>query len=334
MAIRGFVIDVFPLGYENPLRIEFWGDEIDSIKEFNIDSQLTLKELNNVKIYPCTEFVVENTQCFQNDKQRDLIKYYFPGNLLSFSGNNSILIVDEENNLLNSYNLLFNEMNEYKINNNMDPNTKFMHDYELKNKDIYYLYKFDEIISQKHFNYNSSELLPLTGNAKNINDTLNNYIEKGNKVILCLNNNRQINKLIDILNNKNIVTTDLNNIFDNKINLVIKNISYGFKINNYIVYSEHELFNSHEKNVAYNSSFKYGQKIRDINKLKIGDYVVHNIHGVGRYTGIKTLSKNGILKDYLQIEYKDGDKLYIPVEKMELISKYSANDSIVPKINK
>ena len=100
MAIRGFVIDVFPLGYENPIRIEFWGDEIDSIKEFNIDSQLTLKELNNVKIYPCTEFIVENTQCFQNDKQRDLIKYYFPGNLLSFSGNNSILIVDEENNLL------------------------------------------------------------------------------------------------------------------------------------------------------------------------------------------------------------------------------------------
>ncbi len=334
MAIRGFVIDIFPLGSDNPVRIEFWGDEIDSIKEFNVDNQLTINELDSINIFPCTEFLVNNTQSFEKNKQKELINYYFPGNLLSFLGNDSILVVNEENNLKNSYELLFEEMNEYKATNEIDINTKFMHDFELNNKEIFYLYKFDEAISQQHFNYNSSELIPLTGNIKNINDTLNGYIDKGYKVILCLNNRRQINKLIDMLNNKNVVITDINNIYDNKINIIIKNISYGFKIDNYVIYSENELFNSHDKNVTYNSSFKYGQKIRDLNKLNIGDYVVHNIHGIGRYTGIKTLAKNGILKDYLQIEYKDGDKLYIPVEKMELISKYSANDSIVPKINK
>ncbi|MBR3523261.1 MAG: transcription-repair coupling factor [Bacilli bacterium] len=334
MAVRGFVIDVFPLGNDNPIRIEFWGDEIDSIKEFNVDSQLTIKNLDSIKIYPCTEFLVDNTQSFEKSKQRDLIKYYFPGNVRYFLGNNSILVVDEYNNLKNNYELLFEEMNEYKATNDIDQSIKFMHDFEIDVKNTYYLYKFDEAIAQKHFNFDSAELLPLSGNAKIINDTLNNYVEKGYKVILCLNNRRQINKLIDILNNNNIIVTDINNIFDNKINIIVKNICYGFKFDKYIVYSEHELFNSHEKNVTYNSNFKYGQKIRDINKLKIGDYVVHNIHGVGRYAGIKTLSKNGILKDYLQIEYRDGDKLYIPVEKMELISKYSANDSIVPKINK
>ena len=77
-----------------------------------------------------------------------------------------------------------------------------------------------------------------------------------------------------------------------------------------------------------------GTKIRDINKLNIGDYVVHVTHGIGIYKGIKTLTKNGLKKDYIMLEYKDADKLYIPVEKLELINKYSSNEGIVPKINK
>lgn len=77
-----------------------------------------------------------------------------------------------------------------------------------------------------------------------------------------------------------------------------------------------------------------GSKIRDINKLSIGDYVVHIAHGIGIYKGIKTLTKNGLKKDYLTIEYKDEDKLYIPVEKLEFINKYSSNEGIKPRINK
>ena len=334
MAVRGFVVDIFPLGFDNPIRLEFWGDEIESIKEFNVDSQMTINELKEIKIYPCTEFIVENTQSFENNNQKELIKYYFPGNVLNFIKNDPILVIDELNNIKNSYQLLFEEMDEYKNNNNLPSDTKFMHDFELNNKEIYYLYKFDEAISQKHFNFDSSDLLPLTNNIKNINEILKKYINNGNKVILCLNNRQQINKLLSVLNNDDVVITDLNNIFDNRINIIKKNICYGFKINNFVVFSENEIFSHNEKKYVYNSNFKYGQKIRDINKLNVGDYVVHNIHGVGRYVGIKTLSKNGIMKDYLQIEYRDGDKLYIPVEKMELISKYSANDSIVPKINK
>jgi len=77
-----------------------------------------------------------------------------------------------------------------------------------------------------------------------------------------------------------------------------------------------------------------GSKIRDINKLNIGDYVVHVVHGIGIYRGIKTLTKNGLKKDYLTIEYKGEDKLYIPVEKLEFINKYSSNEGAMPKINK
>lgn len=333
IAIRGFVIDIFPVGFDNPIRIEFWGDDIESIKEFNMDTQLTISAKEEVIIGPCTEFIVPNTQINIDEKQRNLINFYFPGNLQSHVGNTQI-IIDEYNNLLLNYKLLYESINDYIKNNDLDVNTKFMHELDLEKLEKTYLYTFNENLEIECFDYSSSELLPLNGDFNSINQILNDYLKNQKKVILCLNNRYQANKIIENLNNSNIIITDIANICDDKINIIIKNLTYGFKVDNYIVYSEREIFNKTLKKSTYHTNFKYGQKIRDINKLTIGDYVVHNIHGIGKYTGIKTLSKNGILKDYLQIEYKDNDKLYIPVEKIELISKYSANDSIVPKISK
>ena len=86
--------------------------------------------------------------------------------------------------------------------------------------------------------------------------------------------------------------------------------------------------------VTYKSKFRYGSKIRDINKLKPGDYVVHMSHGIGRYLGIVTLTVKGLKKDFLHLAYKDNDKLYIPVEKIEYITKYSSNEGAKPRLNK
>ena len=83
----------------------------------------------------------------------------------------------------------------------------------------------------------------------------------------------------------------------------------------------------------YKTKFKYSSKIKDINKLEIGDYVVHNAHGIGIYNGIKTLTFNDIQKDYLEVLYKGNDKLYIPVEKIDNISKFSGKEGVLPKVN-
>ena len=149
-----------------------------------------------------------------------------------------------------------------------------------------------------------------------------------------MNNRYSLNKLEDNLDNPNIIVTNENEIFKNKINLIIKKINNGFIYNNYVVISESLIFGKKDKIVTYKTNFKFGTKIKNITKLNVGDYVVHNINGIGRYLGLKTLNQNGMKKDYLMIEYKGGDKLYIPVEKIDLISKYSSNDGIVPKINK
>ena len=101
----------------------------------------------------------------------------------------------------------------------------------------------------------------------------------------------------------------------------------------YAIITENDIYGS-KYEIKYKNKFRLGTKIRNLNKLDVGDYVVHEAHGIGKYCGLKTLTKNGFKKDYLMVSYKDDDKLYIPVEKIDFISKYSAKDGIVPKLNK
>ncbi len=333
MAVRGFVVDIFPSNSINPVRIEFWGDTIDSIRIFDCDNQRTLKEIDEVIINPNSEFICEKEVNEDLKKQKNLPNYTKVVSIKEYI-DDPIIIFDGLKEINNAYLNLKEEIENYNTSLNISKNTKYMND--LNNINYEYCFEnFDEnLISVKNTkNYNSYELEPFSKNIDLINKRLNTYIRE-NTVIICLSNRYQINKLIENLNNSNIVVTNEENIINRKINLIIKNINNGFIYNNYIVISENEIFNRKNQNQKYKSNFKYGSKIKDITKLNIGDYVVHNIHGIGRYNGLKTLEKQGIKKDYIVVEYKDNDKLYIPVEKIELITKYSSNDSIVPKINK
>ena len=336
IAIRGFIIDIFSVGYNSPVRIEFWGDQIESIRTFDVDNQLTIGNLNELLIMPNNEFITGKQVDFQQIKQRDIINYISPVSILDYI-NDGEVIINDYNSILSSYNLLVDEMNEYTLNNNFDPKTRYMFELttDIKNS-TYYLMNFDNDIpfNKKSFKYKVKKLDNFIGTNDEINKRLNKYINDKYTVIICLSTRYKINKLLTDLNNENIFATTENDIIDNKINVIEKNISSGYIIEKYIIISEKELYNKKEVNYSYKTHFRYGSKVRDINKLHNGDYIVHNVHGIGIYRGIKTLEKNKLKKDYLQIEYKDGDKLYIPVEKLELISKYSANEGLVPKINK
>lgn len=114
-------------------------------------------------------------------------------------------------------------------------------------------------------------------------------------MIICLNTRYQVNKLLDFLENPNITYTNENNIFENKINIIVKELNEGFQTENYVVITEKELYGRKAEN-NYKTKFKYGTRIKDITKLSIGDYVVHGTHGIGRYTGLKSIVKNGIKK--------------------------------------
>ena len=334
IAVRGFIIDIFPFEYTNPIRIEFWGDTIDSIREFDVDSQLTINTLDNISIVPNTEFIVDKNIDIDSLKHREIINYITPSSILDYI-DNGLLFINDYNNLLSSYELLVDEMNEYINNNDLDINTKFMFDLDLsKYKNIFYLMNFDNNHNlSDSVIYNSKELENFIGTENDILKRLKEYIKSNYTVVICLSSRYKINKLFDLFE-KEIYVTDEENILENKINVINKNICNGFIINNYVFISEKELYNKKDINYIFKTNFKIGNKVRDINKLNVGDYIVHNVHGIGKYCGIKTLVKNGLKKDYIQLEYKDGDRLYIPVEKIELISKYSAKDGYEPKINK
>ena len=332
IAVRGYVIDIFPINSDNPIRIEFWGDEIDSIRTFNIDSQLTLSKINEINIFPNTETLLEKYNF--EAKHREM---QYEKNITNIAGylNNPITIYNNYHSLMINYDLLLEEMLNYSISINLHPNTKYMFDFEkIQDKNAII---FEEFHNQKNNTkskiFTKVDIEPFPKDKKQINDRLNTYLKTGKLVIICLNNRYQINKLIEFLENNNLTYTNENEIFKNKINLIIKKLSSGFITNDYIVITEKELFNRQKEN-SYKTKFKYGTRIKDITKLEIGDYVVHGIHGIGRYDGLKTIIKNGLKKDYLTITYRDNDKLYIPVEKLDLITKYSSGDIAIPKLNK
>lgn len=334
MAVRGFIIDIFPINNQEPIRIEFWGDQVERISEFDIDTQISRDRKTLIEIMPTTEFIIDK-ELDEELKQREIINYIKPSSILDYLGN-SIIFYDDKESINTSYKLLVEEMQDYINSNGLSSNTKFMH--ELKSS-----YNFDEIsfipfdnktTSTNKIKYQSFELEHFIGGMEAISRRLNQYIKDGKTVIVCLSDRYKVNKLDDEIKSDNLVITNINDIIENKINLVVKKINTGYIIDNYVVVSEKELFNKKESGVAYKSNFKMGSKIRDINKLNIGDYVVHASNGIGIYRGIKTLTKNGLKKDYITIEYQDGDKVYIPVEKLEFINKYSSNEGIKPKINK
>lgn len=333
MAVRGFVIDIFLLGQSNPIRLEFWGDTIESIRIFDVETQLTLDNLESVQILPNTEFITSSGEL--SDKHRDLTKY---GQVTNISGyfDNVITIFNEISEIQTSYQQLQQEIIEYKENSNLKKDIQFMNhleDIQLKEKIC--LFKFDSTINiSNQINYVSYDIDTLPKDLKELNQYLNQLIKQNKTVVICVSNHYQINKILDNLENSNFFVTNEKEIIKNKINLIIKPIENGFVYNEIVVISESELFHKKNTKIRYKNNFQYGSKIRDINKLSVGDYVVHNVHGIGKYLGIKTLIQNNLKKDYLIIEYKGGDKLYIPVEKIELISKYSTNDNLEPKINK
>ncbi|MEG2322137.1 MAG: transcription-repair coupling factor [Bacilli bacterium] len=329
IAIRGFVVDIFPINSENPIRIEFWGDTIDSIRIFDIDTQLTKKEIENIKIMPNNEFLIEKDISFDY-VHRDLIKYTKPCNIRDYF-NEALLVYNNYRDLKVSYDNLLEEIKDYCLTSQLVTFPKFMMDFnELNIEPNINLCNFDDI---NDIAYKSHTISEQFNKLSDINKALNHYLKDYKYVVICVSTRYQVNKIMESIENNNFIFTNPNNIYENKINIIIKNINEGFIINDFVVISEKEIFNKKEQQAVYKTNFKYGTRIKDITKLNIGDYVVHNIHGVGHYCGIKTITKNNLIKDYLQIEYRGGDKLYIPVEKIDMISKYSSND-YEPKMNK
>ncbi len=326
IAVRGFVVDIFPINYDRPIRIEFWGDTVDSIRYFNVDSQMSAENVKEILIFSYTEFLSEKQAPFEYRLQKNLKDYTSVVGIVDYLKEKNV-VFDDYDRFNTSYYNLVNEMMEYSISNDISASFKYMNDL-----DSYKLDKVLDINSPYGTKYASSNVVPFNG-LDDINKRLNEYLKQNKLVIVYINSVSKINKLMDDLENECSILTDEEHLQNGKINFINGSIKSGFIYKEYVVISESEIFNI-KNGYQYKTNFKMGSKIKDIDKLNVGDYVVHSSYGVGTYMGIKTILKNGIKKDYIQINYQDDDKLYVPASKMEFITKYSSGDGIKPKINK
>ena len=338
IGIRGFIIDIFPIEFEHPIRIEFFGDEIESIRYFDEDNQKTIEEVKECRIYPNTEFIVDNY--FKNEyKNQKYLKQLSNGKVASIYDylDNPIVVFKNYNQIKANYLNQFEQMLEYRKEEDSDFTDNYMLSMEdIKFDKVIYYNTIDNIIEdlpQKSIiDFSIKEIDSFNENIDLINKFIQDNILKGKTIIIALKD-FQIKSFTKYINESYIIT-NVTNIIENKVNIIKMELSKGFIYQNYILLTETELFNKHINKSRYKTNFKYSSKIRNINNLEIGDYVVHSLHGIGIYNGIKTLKQGDFLKDYLEILYQGKDKLYIPVEKIELISKYTGKEGIAPKINK
>lgn len=335
ISSRGYILDVFPVNEENAVRIEFWGDVIESIRYFDINSQLSIKEVKEITINPFSEFLTDKDLDEEERKQKYLYKYEKISKLTEYL-DSPILIYKEYSQIYNSYLNLQEEIHNYNLETKQNEKYMFLLE-EFSEKCEIYISSVDSILPNVKIDfthiYDSHDAPNFDDNVNLLNEKIREYIGLNKTVIMSLDSESQYNNVVRFLSSK-FIKTDINNIRKNALNIIIHPITKGYIFDNYVVLASSNLFKNVSSKNIYKSKFKYGTKISSINSLNIGDYVVHNMHGIGVYQGIVALKKGNIVKDYLQIRYKDDGKLYIPVEKIELISKYSSNDSIQPKLNK
>ena len=337
IGVRGYIVDIFPIEYNHPIRIEFFDDEIESIRIFDEDTQKTIEEIQNCTIMPNTEFLlpVENEE-INNQKYLKILSDGKVNSIYDYL-NNPITVFKNYQQIESSYKLLLEQMFEYKNDKDVDFNSDYMFNlYDIKYEKVVYYNTIDNIIDgipKKNItDFNVKDIGKFNENIESINKYIDEQIYLNNTIIIALKD-YQIRSFVKFLEHSYVLTTYAS-ILENNVNIIDLPLEKGFIYKNYILLTENELFSKHTNKVKYKTNFKYSTKIKNINNLEIGDYIVHSLHGIGIYNGIKTLKQNDLLKDYIEILYQGKDKLYIPVEKIDLISKYTGKEGTVPKINK
>ena len=312
-ATRGFIIDVFPINAEKPIRIEQFGNDIEAIKEFDEDTQLSNKRLNEIEI----KRISENTTLY-------------PNCLLDYLQNNALFVIDD-NQINTAYSLLQNTIFEYKVTKNIDKSYKYMF-----NKEEIFPNKIFKISSVNTFTkntilYESKEIINFNSDM----NALKAYVTKESKkntIIFTLDNDKQINIIKNLFNS--VIITDINSIIKNKINIIKGKLNKGFIFNQNIFISPYDIDNITKKEIKYKNKIKVGYKVKSISDISLGDYVVHESYGIGKYNGLKLLKVNGYEKDYIEILYADNDKIYVPAENITILYKYADANGGVHKLDK
>ncbi len=316
-AVRGFIVDLFLIEEEHPIRIEFFGSQVESIRYFDENTQLSLNNVESIQIYPFAEL--------ESKENAPLVSYM----------NNPMVVYIDYQQIENGYLRLEEDILSYRESNDIDSNTKFMFSWnEIAVDSKVYLDSLDSVVSSKEkvYNFKTMELDNFNSNFTVLKEKVQHWLIQKKTVVFCVSKDNQIKQLKELLEDAHVVRD--NDFLENQINIVKKKINKGFIWDNLVVVSEFDIENIKDEKIKYKNTLKIGKKVNSLDNLSLGDYVVHRAHGIGIYNGVVTLKQMGMEKDFIQINYLGNDKVYIPVEKISNIYKYSDADGLKPKINK
>ena len=318
-SIRGGIVDIFSYANEYPYRIVFDEDEIESIRTFNINSQLSISDKKKVLVIPNTnrkETLSKQSSFINYLNQKTIIwikdlsytkakiDELYKNTIFDFQ-KNSVKEKSNYNDFFIKGKELINALKEYKTIELENPYFKPQNTIQVKCE------------PQIHFNKNINLLID------KLNDNISNNIQN----IISCSSKEQENRFYNLFEEK----------FNSSEIKIIKNsVHEGFcdQINKVEIFTDHQIFNRYHK---FKSKTKFSDKqsitLKQLTNLKIGDYVTHIDHGIGQFNGLHKISNDNVKQEVIKLSYKGGDILYISIHALHKISKYSAKEGSIPKIN-
>jgi transcription-repair coupling factor (superfamily II helicase) len=327
-SVRGGIIDVFSFSNDNPYRIEFFGNEIDSIRSFDVETQLSIEKLKKISIIPNVEnkFLQENRESF-----------------LDYINEKTVLVIQNTELLGQQLDKLFDKANEA---------------FEKLSKDIQHAPPEDLFLNQKQFLKRALDfsVIELHANAvfktdkkvefhiqpqpsfnKQFDLLLNNLGENhfnGYKNYLCCSNENQASRFHDIFED---IDTENSESVRKQYKTMVLPLFEGFidEENQIACYTDHQIFERYHKfSIKNGYSKKQTITLKELTSLSVGDYVTHIDHGIGKFGGLQKIQVEGKTQEAIKLVYADNDIVYVSIHSLHKISKYNGKDGVPPKIYK
>lgn len=382
-SVRGSIVDIFPVQSDVPFRIEFWGDEVDSISTFDIESQRRTESIDSIEVTPALEVIADREELADKidkfaskvrGKRAALVKeklhadsaYLRSGTDIGDIDKYIVLAYDKRATLFdyvtgdvffNEYASISEKAKAVFAQYNEDVRI-LLEDGELcKGLDGYYLEisemiglmeKFpqiyldsfmhgsDRVGYKRIISFEALQTAPWGGEMRQLEEDLSAFCDKGYKVILMAGSEKTLPIIAKDLNESGIscdIADEKSELSAGRVLLMLGNLSGGFDYpaEKYALITQAKDVSSRRKIKRH----KKGEEIRYLSDISEGDLVVHSMHGIGRFVGIRKLEMEGITKDYITIEYAGKDRLYVPVTQLDMVSRYiGSSDDTGVKLNK
>lgn len=392
-SIRGSIVDVYPLDQDYPCRIEFFDDEVDSIRYFDVETQRSKEKITELKLSPTSEYVFSSedyshgiqkvtdllakrltvtkeqvdAQLLQDyfeellnhwrkEQKTDVVHYYADllyakhYSILDYFSKDSLLIVDDFSRVMESARQLEQDTLEWMTQKIAELRifseqtfTVDIHEKLTKSPlQTTYFSLFQKGMGNLRFQaicqIQYRPMQQFFGQIGLLKAEVDRWERQQQTVIFLVSNQVQQEKLVQLFKEHEIyaVPTTPQQIFTNRSQIIIQELQAGFELpeDHLVIVTEREIFQKVAKKRARRQTVSNAERLKSYNELKVGDYVVHVNHGIGKYVGMETLEVDGVHQDYISILYQNDDKLFIPVTQLNLIQKYVASESKTPKINK